>query len=184
MEFILTSNQLQELKSLRKNKVKLFINTLLPLLAFTLCCFIAPIIVICALTESDGSTWLSRNIKQIGVVLSFGALYLRVIYYFFLGIIIKLNKDIKLRSGVIEKHELIRKQYFPLTKDLFFFFADPDISNLRVDVNTYNRFTEGDFYPILRAKYSKVVLQDVERHETNLDHEFEEIGQYGMLDFY
>ena len=79
--------------------------------------------------------------------------------------IIPLNKDINKCIGEQLDRKIIRKTYFPVTNEYFFFFEEVEIPNIKIDPNTFLDYEEGSFFYIYRAKHSKIVYENYMRFD-------------------
>lgn len=73
--------------------------------------------------------------------------------------VIPLYKDVKHKTGVIVQNQIVRKS-IPYNNRYFFFFDDLKISYKEVDMSTYYSYRVGDFYPILKSKYSETHIDE------------------------
>lgn len=173
-DFELNDRQVKYLVKLRRNKRNLLLGSYGAFLIMFLFIFLIPLGGLFMLFETNGNTWLAKHSIQIIGFLFLAFMVYKVIGHFFLKIIIPLNKDIKLRTGVLEPRQIIRKQYFPMTGHAYFFFAETEMLNITVDEPTFHHFEPGDYISIKKAKHSKIVFEDVDRQEINTEHRFED----------
>lgn len=175
MEFELKEAQISQLTHLRNHKRGFLIKAFLGFLILFLFSF-GPVLLVILLAESAGASWFERHLYQIIGFAIIALIVYKLVNYFFIKTIGPLNRDIKYKIGVIEKHQIIRKQHFPITNDHFFFFAEMEIPNIPIDALTYKHYQAGDYFTIHKAKYSKVVFEDIDRQEINTEYEFEDTG--------
>lgn len=172
-EFQLNDLHIEYLKGLRRNKLYwlfgsygLFILLFLTSIAYPLGRAILEF-------DAPGNNWISiHRFQIIGFALLAFMLY-KIVGHFVLKSILPLNKDIKQRSGILEQHQIIRKEYFPLSGHAYFFFVEIDIPNITVNESTYYSYEQGDFISIRKAKHSKIVFEDIDRQEINTSYKFE-----------
>ena len=173
MEFSLKEAQIERLIHLRNHKRAFLIKAFLGFMVLATVTIFYPLGVLLFHMKLAND---SQYIYQIGGVIVFAIILYGLINYFFLRTIRPLNKDIKNKVGSIEKHQIIRKQHFPITNDYFFFFAEIKIPNIPVDPLTFKYYQPGDYFTIHRAKYSKVVFEDISRQEINTEYDFDDTG--------
>lgn len=91
---------------------------------------------------------------------------LLVIFTFYYWIrIVPLKKDIKLNSGEQLDFKIIRKTYFPITNECFFFFEELDIPNMKIDKQTFASYDEGSYFYIYRGLHSEIVFENYMRFD-------------------
>lgn len=73
--------------------------------------------------------------------------------------IVPLYKDINHKAGMVLQSKIIRKS-IPYNNRCFLFFDDLKIPYKEVDFNTYYSYQVGEFYPILKSKYSETHIDE------------------------
>lgn len=173
-EFRLNDLHIEYLKGLRRNKRRLLFGSYGTFIIMFIVVFLWPIGGLLLEAKISGDNWLEQHIFQIVGFPILAVVVYKVIGHFIVKTIIPLNKDIKQRSGILESHQIIRKQYFPMTGHAYFFFDEIDIPNITVDEPTFHHYKEGDYISVRKAKHSRIVFEDVDRQEIDTTYDFDE----------
>jgi hypothetical protein len=165
MEFELGEKHIEYLKHIRKVKINFFLRILLAV-------FFIPAALV--------------SLQIIGVIMDpnpqFGNIFkgFSTLAVFFLPVVLiiiikylqpllkdlkKINKDIRLKSGVMQGLLISRKKYFTLSQQCFFFFDNPKIQNIKIDSNTFQQYQEGDTFSFGIAQYSQIIFEDYLRFD-------------------
>lgn len=177
MEFELNELHLHFLKRLRSEKKSFLIKAFVGFIVLASTSLFAPFGLTILGGAIPGSNWFQQHKYQLIAIVLLALILYKLIDYFFIKTFAPLNKDIKQKTGVTEKHQIIRKQHFPITDDYFFFFAEMEIPNTPVSSHTFNQYQAGDYFSIQKAKHSKIIFEYVDRYSINADYVFEETGQ-------
>ena len=79
--------------------------------------------------------------------------------------LVSIERDIKNRSGEQVDFQILRKAYFPITNECFFFFREEEIPNIQIDHVTFLSYDEGSYFYIYRSLHSKIVFENYLRFD-------------------
>jgi hypothetical protein len=100
----------------------------------------------------EGLKWIFNLLLLETIVISSG-----IYFYFKRALPYKRDAGLGLKEKV--PYVIMRREYFPLTRQYFFAFDDPQLLHHEIDEDTYFSYLEGDTFNVFRGPKSKFVLK-------------------------